>query len=271
MSEASKELHTVFLRRELIRRFISYYQYLHKEEKQEFHEGSRRPFEPVDKDPEVTYNQFDDQLKFYDNMIARRAKLEELRTLMKIELQVLRDGMGVDPSEEDFKKAEKGYPSFMKPWYGKSGTPKLHWKYIETGTSFHVGDGPAQHREWLSKILEKLVAGSETEDDLKGLDSFLLHIYTKKNPETNVVNKLEHDKMDFHQRMTREIRRKQYHIGIREGSRSPDRLYLSMSPTAIRPPKPIIPQTPLNDDGEIVSPTKTFVRQTTGKEGLRKR
>lgn len=268
-SDASKELHTVVLRRELIRRFISYYNFLQVEEKKEYIDGHRRPFKPVDLDPGVTYNQFDDQLKFYDNMIARRAKIEELRTLMKIELQCLRDGLNLDPKGKDFKKAEQGYPTFMKPWYGKSG-PKLHWKYIETGTSFHVADGPSDHRMYLSEVLKKLVAGSETASDLKQLDSFLLHIYKEKNPEISVANENEQSQMDFHQRMTKEIRRKQYAIGVREGSRSPERLYLSMSPTAFRPKEPVIPKD--NQVGEILmNSIKTFVRQATGKEGFRKK
>jgi len=54
-----------------------------------------------------------------------------------------------------------------------------------------------------------------------------MHLYTRKNPETNTVNETEHQEMDFHNRMTKEIRRKQYSVGVKSGTRDPDRFYLS--------------------------------------------
>jgi hypothetical protein len=265
-SDTSKDLHQILLRKELVHRFITYYTLLQREEKKEYVDNHRRPFPTVDFDPMVTYNQFDDELKFYENMITRRAKIEELRTLMKIELQMIRDGMSLDPNNKQFQKSQQGYPSFMQPWSGANHT-QTTFTYVPPGRDYTVAGGPSEFRLFLNEILEKLVAGRETPEDLQHLDSFLLNIYTKKTSVTSVRNETEHEQMDFHQRMTKEIRRKQYAVGVRSGSRSPDRLLCSMSPTAIHRANPIIPVKSA-DESQI---WKTFTKQKTGGEGMRQR
>jgi len=217
-------------------------------------------------------------------MIARRAKIEELRNLMQIELQIIRDGLKMDPSDRDFEQAEKGYPSFVKPWansnQSQSHEPSIGWKHLKAGTHFKVKDGPSDHRVYLENVLEKLVQGKETEEDLKELDSFLLHLYTKKNPVVDVCNETEHDQMDFHQRMTKEIRRKQYAVGVREGSRSPERLFNSpgrIDPNPILPKKIRVAKEETSVAKEEETPQKgledidrKFTKQVTGRERLNK-
>ena len=102
-------MHFTLLRKELVRRFIYYYQFLQTEEKKDHAHGKSRPFAPVDFDPIVTYTQFDDELKFYDKTVTRRAKIEELRVLMKAELQHIKDGLKLDPEDQDFENSSKGY------------------------------------------------------------------------------------------------------------------------------------------------------------------
>jgi len=61
MSSFDKELHTLLLRKELVHRFICYYTFLQREEKKDNINGQYRPFKPVDFDPLITYNAFDDE------------------------------------------------------------------------------------------------------------------------------------------------------------------------------------------------------------------
>lgn len=261
----NKELRNTLLRKDLVRRFIYYYQFLQNEEKLEFAQGKSRSFAPVDFDPLVTYTQFDDELRFYDNMVTRRAKIEELRALMKIELLYIRDGLKLDPESQDFENSTKGYPSFMKTWLG---TSEFSFKYVSSGTEYKCGRGPSQFRVFLANLLEKLVAGTENDEDLMELDSFLVHLYIEKNPKQNVINETEHNQMDYHQRMSKEIRRKQYAAGVKAGPQSPDRKYLSLSKI----------KNELNENhwssqkkSKSCLVLKHFTRKVTGGEGLNKR
>lgn len=78
------------IRKELIKRFISYYHMLEEDEVLAIKLGCHKSIFPeVDFDPDRTYMQFDQDLRSYNDVVARRSKIEELRSLMKYELGLI--------------------------------------------------------------------------------------------------------------------------------------------------------------------------------------
>lgn len=195
------------LRRELVKRFISYYQLLEEEEV-----GMNKP--PQSMNTEENYQAFRHDLNHWDNKLAHAAKCEELKALMKVELQTVYDGEKLDDDEEDYNRATGGYPSFMKAM----DADELERVAIapNMNTTYSVMAGPAMWRKEYTQILENLIEGRESQADLDKMNNILFTIYYKKQP------KDEYDAIghDFHKRMAKEIRRRQYDIQIREKSRS---------------------------------------------------
>ena len=76
--------------------------------------------------------------------------------------------------------------------------------------------GPAHWRSELTEVLENLVEGRESQADLDKMNNALFTIYYRKKPK----DEYEAIDQDFHLRMAKEIRRRQYDVGVREKSRS---------------------------------------------------
>jgi hypothetical protein len=96
-------------------------------------------------------------------------------------------------------------------------------KMEDQSASYSICHGPAEWRQEVQNILENLVHGQESEADLDRIDNYLLSLYINKNPNSHTMNRTEYEKMDFHQRMAKEIRRRQYDLSIRSRSRSKSR------------------------------------------------
>lgn len=193
------------LRRELVKRFISYFQILEEEEV-----GMANKNQPLN--TEDNYQKFRTDLNSWDTKLAYGAKCEELKALMKVELQNVYDGEKLDEDEEDYDRATIGYPTFMK----SMAAEELDRVNVAPNMTYSVMAGPALWRREYTQILENLIEGKETQADLDKMNNMLFTIYYKKLPK-NEFDAIGHD---FHKRMAKEIRRRQYDIQIREKSRS---------------------------------------------------
>ena len=155
--------------------------------------------------------EFNKDLKVYSDKANRKAQIEELQALMKIELGKIQEGEDVDPNEEYFEDAQKGYPSFMR------GVTADELDKLKSGNnlSYTVMHGPAEWREELHTILENLIDHRETKADLEKIDNWLMTLYVKKN------DRNDDDPGNDHQmRHCKEIRRRQYGNYAKERSQS---------------------------------------------------
>jgi hypothetical protein len=194
------------LRREMVKRFIAYYDLLEQEER-----GMSK--NPQALNTEENYNRFRQDLDNYDKTLAHAAKCEELKALMKVELaNVQVNQEPIDYDETTFAKSQLGYPSFMQAM----GADEFERLAQFPNMTYSVMHGPANWRPELTSVLESMVEGRETQADLDKINNALFTIYYKKRP------KDEYEKIDqdFHLKMAKEIRRRQYDVGVREKSRS---------------------------------------------------
>merc|ERR1711907_427853 len=120
-------------------------------------------------------------------------------------------GGEIDAGEKDWDKCVTGYPTFVK---------SINQKDVDRQVDMNTTglQGPAKWRQDLTSILENLVEGRETTADLDKMNDYLFTMYFKKKSEND-----DFSQRDFHDRMAKELRKRQFDIIVRSKSKSPQR------------------------------------------------
>jgi hypothetical protein len=207
------------IRKQLVKDLTSYYNLLYETELLEQDSGKPAPKGRINStDQEVTYfnpqtgyERLELDLQVYAEDDARISRLEELKALMKSELNYIDLGHPLDPTNDDYEEAVKGYPSFMESKHDQSHN--FHCDYHYKDQSNHIGE-ISQYRSDFHDVLKNLTGGSATYYDIANLRNHLLTLRTKRN---YLLKNANDEKLyDFHQRKGKEIRRRQYSAWLRE-------------------------------------------------------
>jgi hypothetical protein len=208
------------IRKQLVKDLTSYYNLLYETELLEQDSGKPAPKTRINStDQEVTYfnpqtgyERLELDLQVYAEDDARVSRLEELKALMKSELQYIDLGHPIDPTSTDYESAVTGYPSFMEHPHASSHNFHCDYHYKDH-TSPPIGE-ISQYRSDFQSVLQNLTAGTPTYYDIANLRNHLLTLRTKRN---YLLKNANDEKLyDFHQRKGKEIRRRQYSAWLRE-------------------------------------------------------
>lgn len=208
------------IRKQLVKDLTSYYNLLYETdllneatEKVKPHDwkGNSSNQEATYFQPRSGYQQFEIDLMQYNEPDARNSRLEELKALMKSELEYIEMGHPVDPTSDEWEQTVKGYPSFMQDRDEKHRN--FHCGVHYKDPDFELG-GVSKFRSDMHGILEHFTKGTVSDQDVTDLRFHLLTLRTKRN--YMLRNTTDEKLYDFHQRKGKEIRRRQYSSWLRE-------------------------------------------------------
>ena len=162
----------------------------------------------------LSYNQFINDLLPYSEPLVGGSRLEELKHLMKVELELLQTQTGnpVDLSGQDYGESSMGYVGI------ESHLGKNAGKHLRCTASGLAEPKISEYRQDLSSVLRNLGGGDETDIDLEHLQKHLLSLEVTKN--YYLKNAGDKSSLDWQQRKGKQNRRMQYAANLRHGSMS---------------------------------------------------
>jgi len=212
------------MRKQLVKDLTSYYNLLYETEllnettevtKAHEWKGNSSNQELTYFNPKSGYQAFEIDLMQYNEVDARSSRLEELKTLMKAELDFIELGHPIDPQHDEWEECVQGYPSMMQDRDDRPRNFHCGVHYLEGENN--VGKY-SQFRCDMHDILKNLTHGEVSEEDVASMRYHLLTLRTKRN--YMLRNSTDEKLYDFHQRKGKEIRRRQYSSWIRERNKS---------------------------------------------------
>lgn len=130
------------VRRDLVKKLCNYYVLLNETENIANNRSKINSQNPsAYYSPKRTYNTFSNDMAQYEQEGLNKDKTNELRAIMKIELDIVKSGHRVDPNYQDWQNSLHGYPTMMTK---DQGYKELHRSDIKQQASYKTPTRPVQ-------------------------------------------------------------------------------------------------------------------------------
>jgi len=161
------------LRKQLVKDLTSYYNLLHETELLNdttaatqihlFKGNSPDQVNTYFNDKQSGYDKFIKDIDQYQEVNARSSRLDELKSMMKAELEYIETGHPVDPTYENWEDSIQGYPSFM----GERDSSSNFHCGVHYKDNVNYADGKvSENRIDIKDILNHLTIGSHSMQDV---------------------------------------------------------------------------------------------------------